>query len=56
MSGYFIKRPIRSKFIKNFQIIAFGDVGSAWNGFDPWGKENTIDETKYFINSIRSVL
>ncbi len=44
---YFIKRPIRSKFIRNFQIIVFGDVGSAWNGFDPWGKENTIDETVY---------
>ncbi len=46
---YFIKRPIRSNFIKNFQLIAFGDLGSAWNGFDPWGKENTIDETQYFI-------
>ena len=44
---YFIKRPIRSKFIKNFQVVAFGDVGSAWNGLDPWGKQNSIDEDTY---------
>lgn len=44
---YFIKRPIRSKFVRNFQVIAFGDVGSAWNGWNPWGIENTIDETRY---------
>lgn len=43
---YFIRRPIRSKFIKNFQIIGFTDVGSAWNGFDPWSKENRIDKDK----------
>jgi Tol biopolymer transport system component len=44
---YFIKRPIRSKFVRNFQFIAFTDVGSAWNGWDPWGKENSIDEDVY---------
>ncbi|MGB0887457.1 MAG: hypothetical protein ACPGSL_04990 [Vicingaceae bacterium] len=46
---YFIKRPIRSKFVKNFQIIAFTDVGAAWSGLDPWGKQNTIDEDEYPI-------
>lgn len=40
---YFIRRPIRSKFIENFQIIGFTDVGSAWNGLDPWSKENRIN-------------
>ncbi|MDG1477901.1 MAG: hypothetical protein P8Q14_12195, partial [Vicingaceae bacterium] len=28
-------------------IIGFTDVGMAWNGLDPWGKQNTIDETVY---------
>lgn len=41
---YFIRRPIRSKFINNFQIIGFTDVGMAWNGFDPWSKENRINK------------
>lgn len=41
---YFIRRPIRSKFIKNFQLIGFTDVGSAWNGLDPWGKENSVNK------------
>ena len=45
---YLIKRPIRSKFVKNFQVIAFTDVGAAWSGLDPWSKENSIDETKYY--------
>ncbi|MBL4667876.1 MAG: PD40 domain-containing protein [Flavobacteriales bacterium] len=51
---YFIRRPIRSKFIKNFQLIAFGDVGSAWNGLDPWGDQNTIDEETYFEGPIEN--
>src|SRR5690606_4975428 len=41
---YFIKRPIRSKFIRNFQFIGFTDVGTAWNGLGPWGKENSINK------------
>lgn len=41
---YFIRRPIRSKFIRNFQLIGFTDVGSAWSGLDPWGKQNSVDK------------
>ncbi len=44
---YFIRRPIRSNFVKNFQLIAFTDVGTAWSGLSPWGKENSIDEDVY---------
>lgn len=40
--SYFIKRPIRWKFIKNFQVIGFGDVGTAWDGLDPFGEENRV--------------
>lgn len=52
---YFIRRPIRSNFIKNFQIVGFTDVGMAWNGWDPWGKDNTIDETIYRDGSFNPV-
>ena len=41
---YFIRRPIRSKFVKNFQVVGFTDIGSAWSGLDPWGKENSINK------------
>ncbi|MCX6270141.1 MAG: hypothetical protein NTU44_02790 [Bacteroidetes bacterium] len=39
---YFANRPIKSDFINNFQIIAFGDIGTAWNGPSPYSKENSL--------------
>ena len=41
---YLIRRPIRSKFIRNFQAIGFTDVGTAWNGLNPWDKDNLINK------------
>lgn len=32
--------PIRSELMKNFQIIGFCDVGTAWQGFSPFNDEN----------------
>lgn len=43
---YFANRPIKSDFFNNFQIVGFADVGSAWNGFNPYSEEN-IWNTKY---------
>lgn len=37
---YFAGHPVRSKFLDNFQLIGFGDIGSAWTGFTPWSGEN----------------
>jgi hypothetical protein len=42
---YFYKRPIRSDFIQNFQIIAFGDLGTAWTGPDPYSDKNSLNTT-----------
>lgn len=39
---YFAKKPIRSDFFNNFQIIGFGDLGTAWTGSNPWDKENSL--------------
>ncbi len=39
---YLFNRPIRSDFINNFQIVAFGDVGSAWTGASPWSTDNQL--------------
>jgi hypothetical protein len=40
---YLISRPIRSEIIKHFQIIGFGDVGTAWNGTDPYSDDNSFN-------------
>jgi hypothetical protein len=42
---YFINQPIKSDFIQNFQIIAFGDIGTAWVGQTPFSEENTSNTT-----------
>jgi Tol biopolymer transport system component len=42
---YLYKRPIRSDFIQNFQIITFGDVGTAWTGPDPYSDKNALNTT-----------
>lgn len=39
--AYFIQRPIKSDFVRNFQIVGFGDVGTAWVGSNPYSDENT---------------
>lgn len=39
---YFYNRPIQSEFVNNFQIVAFGDLGTAWAGNDPYSKENSL--------------
>jgi hypothetical protein len=38
-----INRPIKSDFISNFQAIGFADVGSAWNGPNPFSDENAFN-------------
>lgn len=45
---YFLNRPIRSDFINNFQVVAFGDAGTAWTSISPYSSENRL-----FINYIR---
>ncbi|NQX92055.1 MAG: PD40 domain-containing protein [Flavobacteriales bacterium] len=40
---YFMRKPIRSDFIQNFQVVGFGDVGSAWTGPHPYSDENLFN-------------
>ncbi len=39
---YFFNRPIRSDFLNNFQVVAFGDAGTAWTGTTPWSANNQL--------------
>ncbi len=45
---YFFNRPIRSDFINNFQIVAFGDIGTAWTGSSPWSEDNQLFTSYYY--------
>ncbi len=39
---YFSQTPLSSSFLRNFQIVAFGDVGTAWTGLNPYAPENSL--------------
>lgn len=39
---YFSKAPIASSFLRNFQFVAFGDIGTAWTGTNPYSAENSL--------------
>lgn len=39
---YLINRPIKSEFLNNFQVIGFGDIGTAWTGPSPYSEENSL--------------
>ena len=49
---YFFNRPIRSDFLNNFQIVAFGDVGTAWTGSNPWSKDNQLFREYIYRNPL----
>ncbi len=40
---YLISRPIKSNFLYNFQLIGFGDIGTAWTGLHPFSDENSLN-------------
>lgn len=40
---YLLNKPIRSDFVQNFQIVGFGDLGTAWTGPDPYSEENAFN-------------
>lgn len=42
---YLSNGPIKSNFLRNFQLIAFGDMGSVWSGKPPFKNGNPITRT-----------
>ncbi len=46
--------PVQSSFLRHLQLVIFGDVGSAWSGWNPWSKDNlfykkTIEDGKLTV-------
>jgi hypothetical protein len=39
----YFSRRVRSPFFRNFQAVAFFDVGSAWEGRNPFSRENPLN-------------
>ncbi|MBK9417620.1 MAG: PD40 domain-containing protein [Flavobacteriales bacterium] len=50
---YLVNRPIRSDFLNHLQVAAFGDVGAAWTGPDPYSEENTFNQVVVDRNPLR---
>ncbi len=40
---YFSKKPVMGNFWRNFQLVGFFDVGTAWEGNNPYGGDNPIN-------------
>ncbi len=43
--SFFTNRPINMRFIRDFQIVAFGDIGTAWTGWNPYDPTNSLYNT-----------
>lgn len=61
--AYLINTPIRSEMIRNFQLVAFADAGTAWEGTSPFDEDNPFNseviengpvtvEVEYFRNPV----
>jgi Tol biopolymer transport system component len=40
--SYLLTHPISTAFIRNFQLTAFGDIGTAWTGWNPYDPSNAL--------------
>ncbi|MFT4682082.1 MAG: hypothetical protein ACI9FU_001563 [Granulosicoccus sp.] len=40
---YLFNRPLRSDFLHNFQVVGFGDIGTAWTGLSPFSEDNNLN-------------
>jgi hypothetical protein len=41
---YLANHPLGSRFLNSFQLVAFGDVGTAWSGINPYAGLNAYDK------------
>ena len=40
---YLYRGPITSNFLRNFQVVGFYDIGTAWTGKAPFSEENSLN-------------
>ncbi len=49
---YLLDRPINRQFIRDFQVVAFGDVGTAWTGWNPYDLSNSLYTSHYIDGNL----
>lgn len=50
--SYFVNKPIQSVFLRNFQVVGFGDIGTAWTGKSPFAEDNPLNNETQTISPI----
>jgi hypothetical protein len=40
---YFMRRPVEKPFLRDFQVVGFADIGTAWEGASPFADENLLN-------------
>ncbi len=50
--SYLFNRPIKNEFFNCFQLIAFGDVGTAWTGNSPYSQKNAFNIQTIYQNPV----
>ncbi len=40
---YLLNKPLKSDFLNNFQVVGFGDIGTAWTGKSPYDDDNSLN-------------
>ncbi|MBK7385085.1 MAG: PD40 domain-containing protein [Flavobacteriales bacterium] len=53
---YLINRPIRSDLFNHLQVAAFGDMGAAWTGSDPYSQDNSFNRINIYRNPLTITL
>ena len=43
----YLFRNLRSKLLRDFQLVGFFDIGTAWSGSDPFDEDNPVNITTY---------
>lgn len=55
---YLMKKPIKSEFVENFQVVTFFDSGAAWTGKNPYSEDNqfntTVDGSRYVTVTVNN--
>jgi len=53
---YILNHPINNKFLENFQLNGFFDIGSAWSGKHPWDGKNAYEYQTIDRGSIKMII
>jgi hypothetical protein len=53
---YIAGHPLRSNFLNSFQVVGFGDIGTAWTGDTPWSGKNGYDNQILVNGPVKVIL